>query len=97
MLFDTDVIVWALRGNRQAAKCIDAEPVLELSAVAYMELLKGSRDKSDQRLTIAFIRDMGFQTLPIDGNVSHRAVVYMEEFALSHGAWGWRPARANRA
>ncbi|MBT3295649.1 MAG: PIN domain-containing protein [Verrucomicrobia bacterium] len=85
MLFDTDVIVWALRGNQKAAACIDAEPSLALSAVSYMELLKGSRDKDDQRLTIAFIRDMGFQTLPIGENVSHRAIVYMEEFALSHG------------
>lgn len=85
MLFDTDVIVWALRGNRKAAKCIDSEPSLAISAVSYMELLKGSRDKNDQRLTIEFIRDIGFQTMPIDANVSHRAIVYMEEFALSHG------------
>ena len=85
MLFDTDVIIWALRGNRKAAKCIDSEPSLALSAVSYMELLKGSRNKDDQQLTIAFIRDMGFQTFPIGENVSHRAIVYMEEFALSHG------------
>ena len=85
MLFDTDVIVWALRGNRKAADRLDAEAVLKLSAVSYMELLKGSRNKNDQRLTTAFIRDMGFETLPITENVSHRATVYMEEFALSAG------------
>ena len=28
---------------------------------------------------------MRSQTLPIGENVSHRAIVYMEEFALSHG------------
>ncbi len=85
MLFDTDVIVWALRGNRKAADRLDAEPALHLSAVSYMELLKGCRDKDDQRLTTTFIRDMGFQTVPIDENVSHRAIVYMEEFTLSAG------------
>ncbi len=85
MLFDTDVIIWALRGNKKAAARLDAEPVLQLSAVSYMVLLKGSRSKDDQRLTTAFIRDMGFETLPITENVSHRATVYMEEFALSTG------------
>jgi predicted nucleic acid-binding protein len=85
MLFDTDVIIWALRGNQRAADRIDAESILQLSSVSYMELLKGSRNKNDQRQTMAFIRDMGFETLPIDANVSHRATVYMEEFALSAG------------
>jgi predicted nucleic acid-binding protein len=85
MLFDTDVIVWALRGNKRASDCIDAEPVLQLSAVSYMELLKGARNKLDQRQTMAFIRDIGFETLPIDADISHRATVYMEEFALSEG------------
>lgn len=85
MLFDTDVIIWALRGNQKAADRIDAEPVLQLSAVSYMELLKGSRNKDDQRLTMAFLRDLGFETLPIDENVSHRAIVYMEAFALGAG------------
>ena len=85
MLFDTDVIVWALRGNRKAADRLDAASVLRLSAVSYMELLKGSRDKNDQRMTTQFVRDMGFETIPIDADVSHRATVYMEEYALSAG------------
>ncbi len=85
MLFDTDVIIWALRGNKKAADRIDAETVLQLSAVSYMELLKGSRNKEDQRQTTTFIRDMGFESLPVDTDVSHRATVYMEEYALSAG------------
>jgi len=85
MLFDTDVIIWALRGNKKAADRIDAEAVLQLSAVSYMELLKGSRNKEDQRQTTTFIRDMNFESLPIDTDVSHRATVYMEEYALSAG------------
>ena len=85
MLFDTDVIIWALRGNRKAADRLDAASVLRLSTVSYMELLKGARDKNDQRMTTQFVRDMGFETIPIDADVSHRATVYMEEYALSAG------------
>ena len=85
MLFDTDVIIWALRGNGKAADRLDAESTLRLSAVSYMELLKGARNKNDQHMTTQFVRDMGFETVPIDADVSHRATVYMEEYALSMG------------
>jgi hypothetical protein len=40
MLFDTDVLTWALRGNAKAAKVIDATSGFELSAVSYMKLRK---------------------------------------------------------
>ena len=52
MLFDTDVIIWALRGNLKAGKRIDGAAALSLSAISYMELLKGARDKREQKATI---------------------------------------------
>ena len=85
MLLDTDVLIWALRGNAAAAALIDSTPHLELSAVSYMELLKGARDKGEQRQIKSFIRDLGFEMLPIDTNASHRAVIYMEEYVVSAG------------
>lgn len=83
MLFDTDVVIWALRGNAKAAKVIDNEADRRISAVTYMELLKGSRDKREQRAIKTFVHDLAFEFLPVDANTSHRAVVYVEEFALS--------------
>ena len=85
MLFDTDVIIWALRGNHKAGGAIDASPSLHLSAVSYMELIKGARDKRDQKKIQAFLRDLGFEQLPVTSGICHRAVIYMEEFALSAG------------
>jgi predicted nucleic acid-binding protein len=85
MLFDTDVLIWALRGNRRAASAIDQADRLQVSAVSYMELLKGARDKRDQKATQAFLRDLGFEMLPVTAGISHRAVIYMEEFVLSAG------------
>lgn len=85
MLFDTDVVIWALRGNRKAARQIDFHDDLLLSAVSYMELLKGARDRGDQRLIKQFIHDMNFELVPIGDGISHRAVIYMEELALSSG------------
>ncbi len=85
MLFDTDVIIWALRGSEKAGARLDVASCLHLSAVSYMELLKGARDKRDQKAIQAFLRDLGFDLLPVTSAICHRAVIYMEEFALSAG------------
>jgi len=85
MLFDTDVIIWALRGNLKASGRIDGAASLHLSAVSYMELLKGARDKREQKAIQAFLRDLGFEQLPVTSAICHRAVIYVEEFALSSG------------
>ena len=85
MLFDTDVIIWALRGNTKAGRRIDGASSLHVSAVSYMELLKGARDKREQKAIQAFLRDLGFEQLPVTSAICHRAVIYVEEFALSTG------------
>ena len=85
MLFDTDVIIWALRGNVKAAAVIDKSHTRLISAVTYMELVKGARDKGDLRAVKGFIRDLCFEVVPVSENISHRAVIYMEEFALKSG------------
>lgn len=85
MLFDTDVIIWALRGSLKAASAIDKADRRFISAISCMELIKGARDKSDWRRAKSFLMDVGFEILPVSENISHRATIYMEEFALSSG------------
>ena len=82
MLFDTDVVIWALRGNLKAASEINRSSELYLSAVSYMELLKGARDKRELQEIKKFLLDLGFQILPINDKVSHRAMIYIEEYVL---------------
>ena len=85
MLFDTDVIIWALRGNFKAASEINRSFELYLSAVSYMELLKGARDKRELQEIKKFLLDLGFQILPVNEKVSHRAMIYIEEYVLKSG------------
>ena len=42
MIFDTDVMIWAFRGNDKALDAIDRAVMRSISAVTYMELLKSS-------------------------------------------------------
>ena len=82
MIFDTDVIVWALRGNKRAATALDRADSLEVSVITYMELLQGAQDKRDMRLTKSYLSDIGVQILPLTENIGHRASIYLEEYGL---------------
>jgi len=82
MIFDTDVIVWVLRGNKRATTAIDRAESLEISVVSYMELLHGARDKNDLRLTKAYLAALGFRIMPLSENIGHRASIYIEEYGL---------------
>ncbi len=83
MLFDTDVVIWVLRGNKNAATAIDEADRLDLSVISYMELLQGARNRKELRLIKAFLVDIGFQIVPLSENIGHRASIYLEEYALS--------------
>ena len=85
MIFDTDVLVSALRGNAKALRLIDTTERLRLSIVTQMELLRGARDKGELRATTEFLADLGFQTLPLTETIGDRALVYVAEYALKSG------------
>lgn len=85
MLFDTDVLIWALRGSDAAARVIDADDDRRISAVNYMELIQGARSKREQAAIREFLDELGFAVLPITEDISHRAVIFIEEHALKSG------------
>jgi predicted nucleic acid-binding protein len=85
MLVDTDVLIWYLRGYPKAAQFLDGLAVLRLSAVSYMELVQGCRNKEElSRLKKDLsIRDAA--VLPITEAISGRAVALIESHALGDG------------
>jgi len=85
VIFDTDIFIWIQRGNVKAARLIEREEERLISAQTYMELLQCARNKRQLEYTRQFLRDFGFQTLPLSQNIGHRAMVYIELYSLSHG------------
>lgn len=83
MIFDTDIFIWVQRGNGKAARLIDNSGERYLSIQSYMELLQGAKDKAQHKKVKDFISDFGFTVLPLSENIGHRALIYVEEFALS--------------
>ena len=47
MLVDTDVLIWHLRGYAQATRRLDQLGSFTLSAVSYLEVLQGMRNKAE--------------------------------------------------
>ncbi len=85
VIFDTDIFIWIQRGNLKAALLVERESERLISVQTYMELLQCARDKQQHAFTRAFLKDFGFRTLPLSAGIGHRASVYIEEYALSHG------------
>jgi len=84
MLIDTDVLIWNLRGNEAAADLLDGHPGFGISAVTYMELVQGLRDKAEFRLLRRALRGWGTDVVQINESISARATFLVEEYALSH-------------
>jgi predicted nucleic acid-binding protein len=85
VLFDTDVLIWAFRGSLKAAARIEEAGDLAISIVSLMELIQGARNRREVRLIKDFLGDFGFRTSPLTENIGHRAVIYMEQYALPSG------------
>ena len=49
-----------------------------------MELLRGAKDAKELRALKNYVQEAGFHLLPITENISHRAMVFIEELTLSH-------------
>ena len=85
MLFDTDVLIWFLRGNDKAAAFLTRERDRAMSQVTWMELVQGARDKRDLAVMRAFLARMDFRMLPLAENIGHRAMLYLEQHGLKDG------------
>jgi len=85
MLFDTDIFIWVRRGNEKAARVVNRSRQRYLSVFSYMELLQSAKDGEQLRRTKDFILAFDFLVLPLTENIGHRALIYLEQYTLSHG------------
>ena len=85
MIFDTDMFIWVQRGNQKAARLIDRTKEKSLSVYSNLELLQSTANKQQHLVVHDFMSSFGFIVLPLTENIGHRALVYIEEYGLSHG------------
>ena len=85
VLVDTDVLIWHLRGYAQATRRLDELDPLTLSAVSYLEVLQGMRNKAELAAVQQMLHKRQAHTLPITEGITQQAISLMEALTLSHG------------
>ena len=85
MLVDTDVLIWHLRGLPKATRKLDALDRLTISAVTYLELLQGFRNRAEMVAVQKSLAMRNTNRLPLTPLVTERAIGLMETLTLSHG------------
>ncbi|MCE2946722.1 MAG: type II toxin-antitoxin system VapC family toxin [bacterium] len=85
MLVDTDVLIEHLRGNPNATRRLDELDTLTLSAVSYLEVLQGMRNKAELLALKKMLEKRSATLLPITEAITQRAIELMETITLSHG------------
>lgn len=85
MMVDTDVLIWYLRGNPKAKTTIKRLGTFAVSAVVYMEIIQGVRNKQELRCIKSFFYSELVQVVPITAEISSRAIYFIEDYGLSHG------------
>ena len=84
MIIDTDVLIWYLRGNASAKEEVETNIPFAISAVTYIELVQGMKDKTEFKKFQKQIKNWKTEILHIDQEISARAIFYVQEYFLSH-------------
>ena len=85
MIFDTDIFIWAQRGNAKAAKLMEMSEERHLSIQSFMELLQCAKNKKQHKHIKDFLTSFDFLVLPLTENIGHRASIYIEEYTMASG------------
>ena len=84
VLIDSDVLIWLMRGNTAALAAINLETDSVISAVSYMELVQGCRNKTELKALQKAFQSSASDVLPITQSISDAACRLVEKYSLSH-------------
>lgn len=83
MLVDTDVLIWYMRGNKNAFKAIEKNNNFHISVITYIELVQGMRNKMELNALRKSLRDWNASIIYISEEISAKAMFYIEQHYLS--------------
>ena len=84
MIIDTDVLIWYFRGNEKAKTAISGAAPFKVSAITVMELMRGAKNKAEQRTINKQMLAWKAAVIHISEAISIRAAQYVSDFALSN-------------
>ena len=93
MLIDTDVLICMTRGHMGAAARLQTILPWRISAVTYMELAQGCRNKQELERIRKGLASSQTEIVPVSAAISDRAMQLIDSYALSHGVQLGVPGR----
>ena len=84
-MIDSDVLVWVTRGHQGAAARLKQIAVWRISAVTYMELAQGCRDKAELERVKKALSISGTPIAPVNESICERAMRLIDQHALGDG------------
>lgn len=84
MIIDTDVLIWYLRGNKNAQNVIHSNIPFKISIINYVELVHGMNNKHDLKLLQKYFKEWSVEIIQINETISTRAMFFVEDYYLSH-------------
>ncbi|NBS55742.1 MAG: PIN domain-containing protein [Betaproteobacteria bacterium] len=95
MLVDTDVLIWLTRGHPGAATRLKRTENRRISAVTYIELAQGCRNKSELARVRKALNDGGMPIAPVTEIICERAMRLIDRLRTGCGP-ARRPEPASR-
>jgi predicted nucleic acid-binding protein len=84
-MFDSDVLIWCLRGDTEAERVVDRETERTTSIASLIELLQGARSPAQLKTARDFVRKLELRLLPVNESTSYRAVALIEKHTPGDG------------
>ncbi|MCW1967891.1 MAG: type II toxin-antitoxin system VapC family toxin [Anaerolineae bacterium] len=86
MMIDSDILIDESRNQSAAIEFLihsNNSETLNISVISYLELQAGARNKAELQRIEKFLSR--FVMIPLDSDISHRAISLMQQYRLSHG------------
>jgi predicted nucleic acid-binding protein len=84
VLIDSDVLIWYIRGNKNAQNVINNNIPFKISVINYMEVVQGMKDKRELNLFQKYLKKWYVRIIQINESISARAIFLVENYFLSH-------------
>jgi predicted nucleic acid-binding protein len=84
MLIDSDVLIWYIRGNKNAQNVVKNNIPFKISVINYMEIIQGMKDKRELKSLQKYLKKWSVNTIQISESISTRVMFLVEDYFLSH-------------
>jgi predicted nucleic acid-binding protein len=84
MLFDTNIFIYLEKQNTNAVRLIRETENIRISAVTYIELIQGARDKNKVRAVERLLQAFGIGIIELNEESSLIARLLIKQYAQSH-------------